>query len=332
MASEKKNWVDFKVIKERVSIEMVLGYYGLERLKKSGKNRVGCCPIHKGSNPRQFSVDPARNIFNCFGNCKAGGNVLDFVALMEFENKEMESIRKAGLLIQQWFDLGELIDQPEQGSPDPKKQLVRKEEKDQAEAINPPLPFQLKNLDPDHGFCKERGIRPATIEHFGLGYCSKGMMKGRIVIPIHDHQEQLVAYCGRAVNDDQIEQEGKYKMPANFVKSEVVYNLHRQNDPGRLILVESFLSVFQLHQNDFENVVALMGSNMSEQQEELIVNTLGIGGEVILLFDGDGDGQKCTLGCLTRLSKKLFVKTVDINPYAKKPHRLDSEAIKKLLS
>jgi hypothetical protein len=122
MASEKKNWVDFKVIKERVSIEMVLGLYDfLEEFKRSGKNLVGCCPIHKGSNPRQFSVDPERNIFNCFGNCKSGGNVLDFVALMEFGNKETGSIRKAGLLIQELFDLGELKDQPEQASSDPKK-------------------------------------------------------------------------------------------------------------------------------------------------------------------------------------------------------------------
>ena len=118
----------------------------------------------------------------------------------------------------------------------------------------------------------------------------------------------------------------------NFVKSGVMYNLHRQKDPDHLILVESFLSVFQLYQNDVENVVALMGSSMSEQQEELIVNALGLNGEMILLFDGDEDGQKCTRDCLTRLSKKLFVKVVDIAPYAKKPHRLDLEAIKKLLS
>ena len=225
-----------------------------------------------------------------------------------------------------------MLGQPDPWGPSPKKQLVRKGETDQGEAVNPSLTFQLKNIDPDHGFFKERGILPATIEHFGLGYCSKGMMKDRIVIPGHDHQGQLVAYCGRAVTDDQIVKEGKYKLPVNFVKSEVVYNLHRQKDPGCLILVESFLSVFQLHQNEVENVVALMGSSMSEQQGELIANALGINGKVILLFDGDEDGQKCTHDCLARLSKKLFVKAIDIAPYAKKPHRLDSEAIKKLLS
>ncbi len=102
---------------------------------------------------------------------------MDLVALMEFGNKKMESIRKASLLIKEWFDPGELKDQLEQGSPDPKKQLLRKEEKDQSEAINPPLSFQLQNLGSDHGLFKERGILPATIEHFGLGYCSKDRPK-----------------------------------------------------------------------------------------------------------------------------------------------------------
>ncbi len=112
---------------------------------------------------------------------------------------------------------------------------------------------------------------------------------------------------GRAVNDEHIEQEGKFKLPANFVKSEVVYNLHRQKDPDLLILVESFLSVFQLYQNDVENVVALMGSSMREQQEVLIVNILGINGEVVLLFDGDEDGQKCTRDCLEWVFCKRFI-------------------------
>ncbi len=112
----------------------------------------------------------------------------------------------------------------------------------------------------------------------------------------------------------------------------MVYNLHRQKDLDSLILVESFLSVFQLHQNDVENVVALMGSSMSEQQEELIANALGINGKAVLLFDDDEDGQTCALDCLARLSKKLFVKALDIAQYSKKPHQLDPEAIEKLLS
>ena len=53
--SKSKNWVNYKQIKENVSIEMVLNRYGVE-LKQKGKNLVGCCPIHQGTNPGQFYV------------------------------------------------------------------------------------------------------------------------------------------------------------------------------------------------------------------------------------------------------------------------------------
>ena len=103
MAKENnKNWVNYKEIKEKISMQMVLEHYGIE-LKKSGQNLAGCCPIYQGTNRRQFSVSPERNIWNCFGNCKEGGNVLDFVAMMEFGNKEPQSIRKAALQLKNWF-------------------------------------------------------------------------------------------------------------------------------------------------------------------------------------------------------------------------------------
>ena len=119
MKNKGKNWVDYKEIKEKVTMEMVLAYYGvLADLKESGKNLVGCCPIHKGSNPRQFSVNTERNIFNCFGNCKSGGNVLDFVSKMEDI-----SIRDAGLLLKKLYLADPPASQPAETS---KKKLDRK--------------------------------------------------------------------------------------------------------------------------------------------------------------------------------------------------------------
>ena len=67
-------------------------------------------------------------------------------------------------------------------------------------------------------------------------------------------------YCGRAVTREQREKEGKYKLPGNFAKQEVVYNLHRLKAPVELlIVVESYISVWKLSQADFRSVVALMG-------------------------------------------------------------------------
>ena len=127
MDSKKKNWVNFKAIKERVSLEMVLKHYGIwAKLKKSGKNMVGQCPLCSGESDRGFSVDPKKNLFNCF-QCNAGGNVLDFVGFKEFESKEMDSIRKAALKVQEWFPDP---DPGKQGSGD-NKRVVKIEIKDE---------------------------------------------------------------------------------------------------------------------------------------------------------------------------------------------------------
>ena len=124
---------------------------------------------------------------------------MDFVALMEFGKKDDKSVREAALLLKNWFMLG--ADAPRDNKPvrEKKKESVKEEPK-----INRPLKFELTSLDPDHQFFEVRGIKPATVKTFGLGYCRKGLMKDRIAIPVHDHNGRLVAYCGRGLTPEQI--------------------------------------------------------------------------------------------------------------------------------
>ena len=325
---KNKNWVLFKDIKQKVTMEMVLRHYGIfDKLKLAGNNLTGCCPIHGGTNPRQFSVSLERNVFNCFGNCKGGGNVLDFVAKME-----QVEIREAAVILSKWFLLG-TSDEKRPNAPARREKLVREGTEGQKEGSeeNKPLAFELKTLVTVNSFFQERGISAETVKHFGLGYCGKGLLKDRIAIPIHNEKSELVAYCGRATTPEQIETE-KYKQPPGFKKMLVVYNLHRQDPREKVfMLVESFISVWRLYQAEYKNVLSLMGSVLSERQAELIINALGPGGRVALLFDGDEDGQKCTEDCLRRLSPSLFVKAIDISAYARKPHQLTPEQVKEVL-
>jgi DNA primase len=328
----KKNWVDFKEVRNAVSMQMVLDKYSV-KLKKSGDNHVGCCPIHEGSNGRQFSVNLNKNIWQCFGDCKTGGNVLDFAAMMEFGNKNAGSIRKAALNLQRWF-VGDL---PSNQSKEPKDCKKSPDNgkgndegcRDKEKRTNKPLTFKLKHLDQDHPWFSSRDIAPDTVDYFGLGLQKKGKtIANRIAIPIHNQSGQLVAYCGRAINNSQIKEEGKYKLPAKFIKSDVVYNLHRQRkDTKVLILVESYISVWKLHQMGFACSVALMGSRLTGAQEKLITGFLGPHKRVVCMFDADEAGKKCTLECLNRLSRSVYVKTVDISAFAKKPHLLSLEQI-----
>ncbi len=194
---------------------------------------------------------------------------------------------------------------------------------------NPPLfTFRLRTIS-EHQFFVDQCFNQDTVAHFGLGFCSKGIMAGRIVIPIENEAGELVAYCGRGLTPEQIELE-KYKLPPGFDKSLVVYNLNRQTSGIKtLILVESFLSVFRLYQAGIGQAVNFLGTSMSDKQEDLIVNFLGPGGQVILLFNVSDKGSD---NCLARLSSQLLVKDLDISPLAKKPHLAREGDLKELLA
>ena len=93
-------WVNYRELKEAVSIEQVLDHYGLlSSMTRRGDNLEGACPIHGGHSPRQFRVSLGKNAYHCF-SCDAGGNILDFVSAME----DIE-IRPAALLLVDWFKL-----------------------------------------------------------------------------------------------------------------------------------------------------------------------------------------------------------------------------------
>ena len=97
----KSSFVDFKAVKAAITMEQVLEHYGLlDKFKRGTDSLSGPCPIHKGSNPTQFRVSISKNIWNCFSECKHGGNVLDFIARME-----NVSIHAAALKAIEWFNL-----------------------------------------------------------------------------------------------------------------------------------------------------------------------------------------------------------------------------------
>src|SRR5687768_5720530 len=102
------NFVDFRIVKERISIEQVLEHYNI-RLRRANQTALrGLCPLptHSSEKSREsFGVDTAKRIWSCqSASCasarqgKKGGNILDFVALME-----SCSVREAALKLDDWF-------------------------------------------------------------------------------------------------------------------------------------------------------------------------------------------------------------------------------------
>lgn len=315
-------WVSFEEIKSRVSIEDVLDHYGV-KLRRRRDELTGRCPFPQHEDQRaSFSSNTAKNVFQCFG-CKKSGNVLDFVAFMESVD-----VREAALMIAGWFQV-----RSERPSGGPKKL-------EQAQSItvppvdqNKPLTFELQGLDPTHPYLAER-VSEDAITYFGLGYCSRGVMKGRIAIPVHDEHGQLVAYAGRWPGETP-EGEEKYRMPVGFHKAQVVFNLHRATTLAReskgLIVTEGFFDCFTLWQGGFPNAVSLMGSSLSQRQKELLIDCVGPQGKLTLLFDSDEAGKTCLAECIEQLTPHVFVKAVILPEDVGQPDELTEQQTHQLL-
>lgn len=300
-------WINFAELRRSVSLEDVLfRYYQLTNLKRDGNKVTGPCPVHGGDSPRAFAAQLDRNVWHCFTGCQAGGNQIDFVA-----KRENISVREAALKLHAFF--GELNTRPTAptppGMPAAPKGPLAPAAVGAETTVNKPLTFTLE-LKGDHPHLLEtRGLSPATIAHFGVGYCSRGIMKGMITVPIHDQDGELVAYAGRRLRPSEIEAHGKYRFPAGVRKDLLLFGYHRIEKLAvdHVIVVEGFFSVMKLHDIGIPNVVALMGCSMSAAQAQLLSNLK----EVILLLDGDEAGIKGATAARELLaSKTTTVRTI----------------------
>ena len=205
-------------------------------------------------------------------------------------------LRQAGLRLQDWFG-GRATDAP----------AVREPARTSAPAAcNPPLGFTLQGIDTGHPYLEQRGISPATARLFGIGiYRGNGFLAGRCVIPIRDENSRLVAYAGRAVRGEA----PRYRFPAGFRKSHVLFNLDRARHTGarNVIVVEGFFDALKVHQAGHA-VVALMGTSFSQRQSELLTSYFA---RVTLMLDGDQPGRRAAEIIAQLLLPKMAVDRID---------------------
>lgn len=336
----KNKFVDFKAVKASITMEQVLEHYSLlDRFKRSGDSLSGPCPIHKGSNPTQFRVSISKNIWNCFSECKHGGNTLDFIARME-----NVTIHAAALKALEWFHLDPEAMKTEKGeeeSQEEQSEKVASRPKPAAKpapqpensAPNKPLKFRLDKLEQSHPYLAERGLSQETIIDFGVGFCAKGMMADRIAIPIHNEQGEAVAYAGRFPGEPP-EGTPKYKLPPGFKKSLELYNIDRavkEPKEAPLVIVEGFFDCMNLHQHGCRKVVALMGSTMSAAQEEMIKRHTNRESRVIVMLDEDEAGRTGREDIAVRLSRFVYVLVHSFGEEGMQPECLNPEEVAQLM-
>jgi DNA primase len=306
-------WVSFSEIKARVSLGEVLRAYRVDWLRRSGRDQFrGRCPIHRGEGREAFHANLVRNLFHCFA-CGAGGNVLDFVVAME-----NCSVREAALRLQNRAGCGHPGAAPDFHGRTAERapELVTKKRE-----VNQPLGFSL-TVNGAHPYLAARGIDPPTAGRFGVGFfAGRGLMSGRMVIPIHDEQGRLIAYCGRTI-DGRLP---RYRFPAGFHKSGVLFNYHRALAVGspRVIVVEGFFDCMRVHQAGYPCVVALMGAALYPAQKELLAGRFS---EAVLLLDGDETGRAATAGIAHQLRSTCAVSQVQLElglqPDQMSPHQI----------
>lgn len=236
------SYVNFGDLKSKISIVQVLEILGIE-LKSTGNQLRGTCPIHGGNNPRGFVVTPSKGVWYCFGDCGNGGDLIELYARV----KDV-SAKDAALAIAKHFGLmGE--------TKEPTPSTAR------GETLKP-----LDYLVSDHEALGKLGIAAETLKHFGAGFAPKGIMRGRLAVPLHDTKGVLRAYVGDALT---AEQEPRLLFPKDFSPESVIFNAYRATG-GVLAVARDPITVLKAHENGVENVVAFLGEIVPAVLERLI--------------------------------------------------------------
>lgn len=213
----------------------------------------------------------------------------------------------------------------------PKKSESRPEE---PIGSNKPLKFRLEKLERSHPYLVERGLSVETLVDFGAGFCVKGMMAGRVAIPIHNPNGEVVAYAGRLTGGEPSDENPKYKLPPGFKKSLELFNIDRAGKESAdipLVIVEGFFDCMKLHQSGHKKTVALMGSSMSPAQEELIRMHTNSNSHVVVMLDEDEAGEAGREDIACRLSRFCFVKVHQFDNPGTQPEDLSADELRHIL-
>jgi DNA primase len=213
------NFVDFQKIKETVTIVQVLDMLGIKHLKPHGQALRGVCPICQIGNDRTFVVTPAKNSFFCFSE-KMGGDIIELAARF-YRIPQKEGAQR---IAQHFGQTGTTAVTPPNSATKPPPDA-------HASGFDPKV-YQA-SLDPAHAALKDCGAQEQTIRDFDGGYCTRGLNRGRLVLPIHDGAGTILAFMGLALKGEQPDiLFPKGFEPPNF------FNLHRVG-PGSLYLVQT---------------------------------------------------------------------------------------------
>ena len=303
-------------IKNSNDIVDVISQYVI--LKRSGRNFFGLCPLHKEKSP-SFSVSPDKQIFHCFG-CGAGGNVIHFVSKIENADfKEAISIlanragielptlnnyedNKTAMLKTKVYEINQIAAEFYHHNlyrPTSKtaQEYIKKRKLDN-KTLKSFLIGYSGNYDELYKILKQKGYKEEEILASSLvnktddgKYIDR--FRKRVMFPIQDIRNKVIAFGGRVLDDSK----PKYiNSPENIVYSKGRHlfglNVAKKSDLKNIIIVEGYMDAISLYQRGITNVVASLGTALTEAQGRLLRR---YSERVTIGYDSDGAGQAATL-------------------------------------
>lgn len=243
--------VDFQQIKQAAPVERVILYLGLT-LKQHGDTWRSSCHLCKANDQRAFVITTSKRLFHCF-KCKEGGDMLKLVALSKGVSVRDAAINLAGFCGVELVPAGTGKLVPGTGSgtvpPSPERKGFDAER-------------YAAGLDPAHAALEPIGVSPETYRMWKAGYSLSGVNRGRLALPVCARDGTVIAYCGRALND---QLQPALIFPNGVTPSEHIFGADRVRD-GELVLVRDPLDVLKAHENGIENVVSFFTEGISSAQ------------------------------------------------------------------
>jgi DNA primase len=180
-----------------------------------------------------------------------------------------------------------------------------------------------------HPYFEKRGIAPGLVDTFGLGFCNKGSMAGRVCIPIANADGATVAYAGRWVGaeEDLPEGKGKYELPTGFHKNLELFNLHRVKHCKHLVVVEGYFAAIRLHGLRIP-AVALMGTSISVKQLKLLVHANSR--HITVMLDGDEAGRAASEEVAGAITNIAWARSVYL-PFSTQPDTVDQDMLLRIV-
>ncbi|HLF70691.1 MAG TPA: DNA primase [Dehalococcoidia bacterium] len=311
-------------VKTRLDIVDVIG--GYVRLQKSGRYFKAPCPFHNEKTP-SFIVNPERQSWHCFGACGTGGDVFSFVAKKEnldFGDTLRLLAERAGVELRsdgrRREEIKTLQDANEaaalfshgllQNAPPAARAYIDERGLDKQAVSDFQLGYAPPGWDYLRDHLKGKGFAEAQLIEVGL--CIEGergaydRFRDRLIFPIRDERGRVVGFGGRVLPKpeglggvDGTDTGPKYvNTPQSpiFDKGGVLYGLDRAKEEirkvGTAVIVEGYMDVIAAHQHGFRNVVASMGTALTEKQATLLQR---FAGRVVLAMDADEAGSAANL-------------------------------------